>query len=185
MADATMADAPPPPPRNTHAQLDRQRPQIAILDFGSQFSHLIARRVREANVYCELYSCLVEASVLESKQVVGVILSGGPASVYEAGAPHVSEGVWRLIERDALPVLGICYGMQELAHHFGGVVQPGAKREFGKAAVRRAAGGGAETGGLLGGLPDEFIVWMSHGDKVQAAELSTTWGCARVYITRP
>ena len=160
------ADAPPPPPRNTHAQLDRQRPQIAILDFGSQFSHLIARRVREANVYCELYSCLVEASVLESKQVVGVILSGGPASVYEAGAPHVSEGVWRLIERDALPVLGICYGMQELAHHFGGVVQPGAKREFGKAAVRRAAGGGAETGGLLGGLPDEFVVWMSHGDKV-------------------
>ena len=112
------ADAPPPPPRNTHAQLDRQRPQIAILDFGSQFSHLIARRVREANVYCELYSCLVEASVLESKQVVGVILSGGPASVYEAGAPHVSEGVWQLIERAKLPVLGICYGMQELARHF-------------------------------------------------------------------
>ena len=96
----------------------------------------------------------------------GVILSGGPASVYDPASPHVLPEVWQLIAKLNIPVLGICYGMQELAHHFGGVVQPGAKREFGKAAVRRAAGGGAETGGLLGGLPDEFVVWMSHGDKV-------------------
>src|SRR3546814_107802 len=114
-------------------QLTSSRPQIAILDFGSQYSHLIARRVRELNVFCELYSCLVAPEVIRSTNVVGVILSGGPASVYDEGSPHVHAEVWSYIDEKRIPVLGICYGMQELAHVHGGVVAPGAAREFGKA----------------------------------------------------
>ena len=88
------------------------RPQVAILDFGSQYSHLIARRVRELRVYCELYSCLVAPEELGKHELTAVILSGGPNSVYEAGAPHVDAGVWDLIKERGVPVLGICYGMQ-------------------------------------------------------------------------
>ncbi|KAL7457634.1 hypothetical protein ACHAWC_009197 [Mediolabrus comicus] len=139
------------------------RPQVAILDFGSQYSHLIARRVREMHVYCELYSCLVTAEELGKHKLTAVILSGGPNSVYEEGAPHVAEGVWKLIEERNVPVLGICYGMQELAHVFGGKVAPGQKREYGKASVSRVEGCNSP---LFAGLPEEFIMWMSHGDKL-------------------
>jgi len=139
------------------------RPQVAILDFGSQYSHLIARRVREMHVYCELYSCLVTAEELGKHELTAVILSGGPNSVYEEGAPHVAEGVWKLIKEMNVPVLGICYGMQELAHVFGGKVAPGTKREYGKASVSRVAGCNSP---LFEGLPEEFIMWMSHGDKL-------------------
>ena len=92
---------PPPPPRAL--QLGNTRPQIAILDFGSQYSHLIARRVREFNVYCELYSCLVEPEVLGAATVVGIILSGGPASVYDPESPHVNPKVWEMIEEKGIP----------------------------------------------------------------------------------
>ena len=95
------------------SQLDNiHRPQIAILDFGSQYSHLIARRVRELHVYCELYSCLVTPDELGKHELTAIILSGGPSSVYEKDAPHVHEGVWKIIEERKIPVLGICYGMQ-------------------------------------------------------------------------
>mmetsp|Transcript_5539 Transcript_5539/g.12106 ORF Transcript_5539/g.12106 Transcript_5539/m.12106 type:complete len:541 (-) Transcript_5539:118-1740(-) len=139
------------------------RPQVAILDFGSQYSHLIARRVRELHVYCELYSCLVTAEELGKHELTAVILSGGPNSVYEEGAPHVAPGVWKIIEERKVPVLGICYGMQELAHVFGGKVAPGQKREYGKASVSRVPGCNSP---LFSGLPEEFIMWMSHGDKL-------------------
>lgn len=139
------------------------RPQIAILDFGSQYSHLIARRVRELNVYCELYSCLVSAEDLGKHEVVAVILSGGPSSVYEEGAPHVKEEVWKLIEERNIPVLGICYGMQELAHVFGGTVASGLKHEYGKSIVKRVEGCQSQ---IFDGMPDEFQMWMSHGDKL-------------------
>ena len=138
-------------------------PQIAILDFGSQYSHLIARRVRELNVYCELYSCLVSAEDLGKHELVGIILSGGPSSVYDEGAPHVSADVWKLIEERNLPVLGICYGMQELAHVFGGTVASGLKHEYGKSIVKRVAGCQSK---IFDGMPDEFQMWMSHGDKL-------------------
>lgn len=139
------------------------RPQIAILDFGSQYSHLIARRVRELHVYCELYSCLVTPEELGKHELTAVILSGGPNSVYEEGAPHVAQGVWDIIKERGIPVLGICYGMQELAHVFGGKVAPGQKREYGKASVSRVKGCDSP---LFAGLPEEFIMWMSHGDKL-------------------
>lgn len=92
------------------SQLDNlDRPQIAILDFGSQYSHLIARRVREMHVYCELYSCLVKPKVLGAHtNITAIILSGGPNSVYEEGAPHVHEGIWKMIQERGIPVLGIC-----------------------------------------------------------------------------
>lgn len=139
------------------------RPQVAILDFGSQYSHLIARRVRELHVYCELYSCLVSAEELGAHELTAIILSGGPSSVYEEGAPHVSQEIWDLIAARNIPVLGICYGMQELAHTYGGKVAPGQKREFGKAMVSRVEGCDC---GLFAGMPAEFQVWMSHADKL-------------------
>mmetsp|Transcript_34449 Transcript_34449/g.61913 ORF Transcript_34449/g.61913 Transcript_34449/m.61913 type:complete len:541 (-) Transcript_34449:24-1646(-) len=139
------------------------RPQVAILDFGSQYSHLIARRVRELQVYCELYSCLVTAEELGQHELTAVILSGGPNSVYEEGAPHVCEGVWKIIKERKIPVLGICYGMQELAHVFEGKVAPGLKREYGKATVSRVEGCDSP---LFAGLPKDFTMWMSHGDKL-------------------
>jgi GMP synthase (glutamine-hydrolysing) len=138
-------------------------PQVAILDFGSQYSHLIARRVRELHVYCELYSCLVDAKELAEHDVIAIILSGGPNSVYEEGAPHVSQEVWDLIKERSIPVLGICYGMQEMAHVLGGAVTKGLKHEYGKAMVRRVEGCNSV---LFEGMPTEFQMWMSHGDKL-------------------
>jgi GMP synthase (glutamine-hydrolysing) len=138
-------------------------PQVAILDFGSQYSHLIARRVRELHVYCELYSCLVKAEDLAQHELVGVILSGGPSSVYDEGAPHVSPEVWKLLEERKVPILGICYGMQEFAHVFGGTVAPGLKHEYGKSIVKRVEGCDSQ---LFQGMPQDFQMWMSHGDKL-------------------
>ncbi|KAG6611382.1 GMP synthase (glutamine-hydrolyzing) domain-containing protein [Phytophthora cinnamomi] len=139
---------------------------VAILDFGSQYSHLIARRVRELHVFCELYSCLVSAEELRQHQLTGIILSGGPQSVFDEGAPHVAPEVWQLIEEQKLPVLGICYGLQELAFTNNGKVAPSQHREYGKAIVTRKSG--VDCGGLFEGLPDEFQMWMSHGDKLHA-----------------
>jgi len=139
------------------------RPQVAILDFGSQYSHLIARRVREMNVYCELYSCLVSAEELGKHQLTAVILSGGPNSVYEEGSPHVSKDIWAMLKEREVPILGICYGMQELAYVFGGEVSPGTKREYGKAQVKRIKGCDSQ---LFEGLPEEAQMWMSHADKL-------------------
>jgi GMP synthase (glutamine-hydrolysing) len=138
-------------------------PQIAILDFGSQYSHIIARRVRELHIYCELYSCLVSAADLARHQITDIILSGGPSSVYDKDAPHVRQDTWQLIKDRNIPVLGICYGMQELAHVFGGSVQSGLKHEYGKAVVRRQQGCSSR---LFADMPTDFVMWMSHGDKL-------------------
>ncbi|CAI5744021.1 unnamed protein product [Peronospora destructor] len=140
------------------------RKQVAILDFGSQYSHLIARRVRELHVFCELYSCRVSAEELRQHQLTGIILSGGPQSVFDASAPHVDQEVWKFIEEQKLPVLGICYGLQELAFTNNGEVAPSQHREYGKAIVTCKSN--VDCGGLFEGLPDEFQMWMSHGDKL-------------------
>jgi GMP synthase (glutamine-hydrolysing) len=130
---------------------------VLVLDFGSQTSQLIARRVREANVYCELVPGTTPWRELQARQPAGVILSGGPASVYEPGAPQVDPELLR----SGVPVLGICYGMQLISHHLGGEVAPASKREYGPAFLAVA-----DPGQLFEGLPSELPVWMSHGDHV-------------------
>ena len=141
--------------------------KILILDFGSQYTQLIARRVRETNVYCELHSCDVDADFVRDFNPAGVILSGGPNSVYEETPPKAPQIVFEL----GVPVLGICYGMQTMAAQLGGKVESGAVREFGYAEIR--AQGHSR---LLEGIQDKsnaqghglLDVWMSHGDKVTA-----------------
>ncbi len=133
---------------------------IVVLDFGSQFSRLIARRVREAHVYCEIFPHNAPREALERLNVRGFILSGGPASVFEDGAPQLPAYVLD----SGLPVLGICYGMQLLAHSLGGAVEPGALREYGHAVVHQ----NATAHPLFEGMPSSMPVWMSHGDKVTA-----------------
>ena len=135
-----------------------ERDCVAILDFGSQYSQLIARRVREAHVYCELLPHDVSPDLARELAPRGFILSGGPASVYEPAAPQIPE----FVLSSGLPILGICYGMQLLAHQLGGRVAPSAKREYGPATLRRGTDGSA----IFHDLPESFGVWMSHGDRI-------------------
>jgi len=130
---------------------------VLVLDFGSQTSQLIARRVREASVYCELLPGTTPWAELAPRRPAGIILSGGPAGVYERGAPQVDPALLR----SGVPVLGICYGMQLIAHHLGGEVAPATKREYGPALLAVE-----DPARLFEGLPSELPVWMSHGDHV-------------------
>ncbi len=131
---------------------------IVVLDFGSQYSRLIARRVRECHVYCEIFPHDVSAEALSHLNVRGVILSGSPSSVYDAGAPEVPT---HLLERGT-PVLGICYGMQALAHQLGGRVASGLLQEYGHAVLHQ----NVTDHPIFHNLPVSLPVWMSHGDKV-------------------
>jgi GMP synthase (glutamine-hydrolysing) len=133
---------------------------IVILDFGAQYSQLIARRIREVGVYCEILPYNSSLETIRRLQPRGIVLSGGPSSVYEVDAPHCAREVLTL----GVPVLGICYGVQLLSYFLGGKVEPSARREYGAAQVKVLS-----PGRLLNGLPDEFPVWMSHGDHVTAA----------------
>lgn len=135
--------------------------RIIILDFGSQYTQLIARRVRELGVYCEIHPHTLSDAALKALRPAGIILSGGPESVTDLHTPRAPDSVFTL----GCPVLGICYGMQTMAVQLGGQVVAGAKREFGYASVRLA-----DTSPLLHQLAanDALDVWMSHGDQVQA-----------------
>ncbi|HEX5506128.1 MAG TPA: glutamine-hydrolyzing GMP synthase [Thermomicrobiales bacterium] len=133
-----------------------------VLDFGSQFSQLITRRVREAGVYCEMLPFDAPAERALALEPRGVILSGGPNSVYAPGAPQLPD--WVLAS--GLPVLGICYGMQLLARALGGRVAAATHREYGPARITVTADEAA--GGVFAGLPRELDVWMSHGDRIEA-----------------
>ena len=128
---------------------------VLVLDFGSQYAQLIARRVREARVYSELVPGNISAEEIRRRAPRGLIFSGGPASVYEPGAPHPDPAIYDL----GLPILGICYGMQLLAHDLGGVVEPASRREYGAAQLDID-----EPAGIFEGIPSETAVWMSHGD---------------------
>lgn len=132
---------------------------IIILDFGSQYTQLIARRVRELGVYCEIHPFSLPPEMIEDPALKGVILSGGPSSVYDEGAPHCSPEYLRL----GVPVLGICYGLQLISYFRGGKVEPSDRREYGFAQIQRTG-----PSKLLEGLPSQFAVWMSHGDQVVA-----------------
>ncbi|KXN72619.1 GMP synthase [Conidiobolus coronatus NRRL 28638] len=135
---------------------------VLILDFGSQYSHLITRRVREAGVYCELLPCTQKISEL-SFQPKGVILSGSPYSVFAEDAPHVDPAVFDL----GVPILGICYGLQELTTHLGGKVAPCEKREYGHANVTVVKHPDHPfIDRLFEGIDDSMVAWMSHGDAV-------------------
>lgn len=132
--------------------------KVLIFDFGSQYGQLIARRVREQNVFCQIVRHNLPAERVAELQPRGLIFSGGPASVYAPGAPLCDPAIFDL----GIPVLGICYGMQLACHVLGGEVRPTASREFGRAHCRIA-----RADGLFTGVPQETVVWMSHGDQVQ------------------
>ncbi len=139
--------------------MDDLRQGILVIDFGSQTTLLIARRVRELGVYSEVWPCNDQRLAGELPACLGVVLSGGPASVGDAAAPRLAESVLA----SGLPVLGICYGMQLVVEHLGGKVAPGPSREFGRTLVRHEAG--ADQSRLLGGAKlDGSEVWMSHND---------------------
>ena len=127
---------------------------IAILDFGSQYAQIIARRVREAQVYCELFPWDAPMEQVLAIQPKGFVLSGGPKSVYEEGAPYIQDFIFKT----GLPILGICYGMQALTHALGGQVDPSAQREYGPAEIEPLV-----SSSLVSGLSQ---VWMSHGDRI-------------------
>src|SRR5215467_7742652 len=130
---------------------------VLVVDFGAQYAQLIARRVREARVYSEIVPHSTPVSALLERDPVAIILSGGPSSVYEPGAPQVDP---QLFDND-VPVFGICYGFQAMARTLGGRVEHTGQREFGGTALSVS-----EPGVLLRDLPEQQTVWMSHGDCV-------------------
>ena len=132
---------------------------IVVLDFGAQYSQLIARRIRELNVFSAVLPCNASIEEIRSYSPVGIILSGGPSSVYDTDAPLADQQVFSL----GLPVLGICYGLQYMVHALGGKVRPADKREYGHAQVEVNGAGSP----LFEGLPKTLNVWMSHGDEAE------------------
>jgi len=152
--------APGPVPRPAAALPVRpaapgQRPTVAIVDFGSQFTQLIARRVREEGVFCRIHPCTTPLETIagDRASLRGIILSGGPRSVYEPGAPQLDATLLRL----GVPVLGICYGFQATVAALGGQVEGGHGGEYGRAELRAEG---------LPGAPGKSVVWMSHGDRI-------------------
>ncbi len=135
--------------------LDRQ--MIAILDFGSQYSELIARRIRETEVYSEVLSYRTTADQLRELNPKGIILSGGPSSVYDDRAPLCDPEIWTL----GIPVIGVCYGMQLMVQQLGGIVERAERGEYGKANLLVDS-----ASKLLDAVPDSSVMWMSHGDSV-------------------
>ena len=135
-----------------------ERETIVVIDFGSQYSMLIARRVRECHVYCELVSYDTPWEKIASLNPRGFILSGGPASVYDSGAPLALPYIYE----SHLPVMGICYGMQTIVYQLGGQVSPGVRHEYGHAILHVSV----ENCPLFAGLPPSLPVWMSHGDQI-------------------
>ncbi|HEX6923780.1 MAG TPA: glutamine-hydrolyzing GMP synthase [Bacillales bacterium] len=140
--------------------MHEEHDQIIVLDFGGQYNQLIARRVREFGVYSELLPNTTTVEEIKKRNPKGIIFSGGPNSVYGEDAPRCDEELFEL----GIPILGICYGMQLMTHHFGGKVERAVHREYGKADIQVEQ----EESLLFGGVPKEASVWMSHGDLVKA-----------------
>src|SRR5271169_2329644 len=132
--------------------------RILVLDFGSQYTQLIARRIRENKVYSEIFPFNASLEKIRAFDPRGIILSGGPSSVYEKNAPIPDSRIFQL----GLPILGICYGMQLMAHMLGGKVAKARKREYGKSELTVD-----DDSDLLAALPGRSVVWMSHGDRIE------------------
>jgi GMP synthase (glutamine-hydrolysing) len=137
-----------------------QHQSIVILDFGSQYTQLIARRIREMKVHSVVLPCTAPYTDIQALKPIGIVLSGGPCSVYDADAPPADERVLSM----GVPVLGVCYGLQFLTHKLGGKVKPAQRREYGHANVSLVNGAQSR---LFEGLPAEQSVWMSHGDEAE------------------
>ena len=140
-----------------------QTPTVLVVDFGAQYAQLIARRVREAGVYSEIVPHTISAAEVAAKAPVGIVLSGGPSSVYEPGSPVLDAGILEL----GVPTLGICYGFQVMAKQLGGEVARTGAREYGATDLTLTSAAAGSV--LLGGQPDAQIAWMSHGDSVVRA----------------
>jgi GMP synthase (glutamine-hydrolysing) len=141
--------------------MDIHNEKIIILDFGSQTTQLIARRIREQKVYSEIHPFSISLDKLKKLKPSGIVLSGGPCSVYDSDAPHSDVGVFDL----GVPVLGICYGAQLMLQQMGGKVETADKREFGKAELTVKYTAGLFAGLEMNGMKHQ--VWMSHGDRVE------------------
>ncbi len=140
---------------------DTAHPPVLVVDFGAQYAQLIARRVREAGVYSEIVPHTITADEVAAKNPAGIVLSGGPSSVYEPGSPALDPGILAL----GVPVMGICYGFQVMAQQLGGEVARTGRREYGATAMTVHGDGGV----LLAGQPEAQTTWMSHGDSVARA----------------
>jgi GMP synthase (glutamine-hydrolysing) len=139
--------------------IPRPEENVVVLDFGAQYTQLIARRVRECRVYCEILPFDTPTEQIAARKPIGIIFSGGPSSCYEPGAPQADPAIYEL----GIPVLGICYGMQLMSRQLGGKVIPAERREYGKTQLDVD-----EDGDLFAGLNRELVCWMSHGDSVLA-----------------
>ena len=137
---------------------ETQAQPVLVVDFGAQYAQLIARRVREASVYSEIVPHTITADEVVAMNPIGIVLSGGPSSVYEAGSPTLDPAILQL----GIPTLGICYGFQVMAQQLGGEVANTGLREYGATDVTLVDGGST----LLGDQPLEQTTWMSHGDSV-------------------
>ncbi|ORY85637.1 hypothetical protein BCR37DRAFT_344818 [Protomyces lactucae-debilis] len=161
MADPAQVPSAGSGPGVVPAQFDT----VLILDFGSQYTHLITRRLRDLGIYSEMLPCTASLSEIKALNPKGLIFSGGPYSVYEEGSPHVESAVFDL----GLPILGICYGLQELAWHNGKGVAAGTHREYGRATLNlQHSRERPELTRLFDNMGDEMEVWMSHGDKLSS-----------------
>ncbi len=125
---------------------------VIVLDFGGQYNQLIARRVRECNVYCEIMPYKSDIDAIKAKNPVGIIFTGGPNSVYEEDSPKYNNEIYNL----GVPILGICYGSQLMAYSLGGKVEQAPTREYGKMPIK------LEKSLLFDGIEDETVCWMSH-----------------------
>src|SRR5215831_3368665 len=136
---------------------------VVVLDFGGQYTQLIARRIREQKVFSAILPCTAPVEEIQKLEPAGIVLSGGPSSVYDADAPKCDPTVLAL----GIPVLGICYGMQWIAHVLGGRVEKAERREYGRAHLRVDGDGGPNGSDLFAGIPEALRIWNSHGDHVR------------------
>lgn len=136
---------------------------VVVLDFGGQYTQLIARRIREQNVFSAILPCTTTLDEIRQYTPSGIVLSGGPSSVYDSDAPKCDPTVLAM----GIPVLGICYGMQWITHALGGKVEKAERREYGRAQLKVKCENGPSASALFAGVPESLRIWNSHGDHVR------------------